>query len=233
MCLCACADRDVESYCNNIVCLSACIWCCVCVWVYVYINWTRTYSVAVTNVCVFVTLNVTVTTLWVCDFNDIFLCVCVCVHVCTLSRIYLYSIFRLKYTRLIVKIKGSLPRLFVLHKCHHYDLLYFEKDMYYQGAIRFTSTMISASRRGIKYAESITCWEVNPPHKKRMLNSIWWWVLSTPSLLLLPGPLRPGVVVPIKVPSVSQIDQFLNYLTWIRVQKINLFRNNCIKNVNI
>ena len=43
------------------------------------------------------------------------------------------------------------------------------------------------------------------------LNCIWWWgsnsgVWSTPSLSLLPHPLWPGVVVPVRVQSMDQID---------------------------
>ena len=32
----------------------------------------------------------------------------------------------------------------------------------------------------------------------------------TPLLLLLPGPLRPGVVVPVRIPSMGHIDLFTN-----------------------
>ena len=39
---------------------------------------------------------------------------------------------------------------------------------------------------------------------------------STSSLPLLPGPLRPGVVVPVRVPSMGQIDLFKSYLYLIR-----------------
>ena len=47
-----------------------------------------------------------------------------------------------------------------------------------------------------------------------ILNCIWWWdsisgALEkygvTSSLLLLPGSLWPGVVVPVRVPSMSQV----------------------------
>ena len=51
------------------------------------------------------------------------------------------------------------------------------------------------------------------------LNSIWWWsssleiwwIWSTPSLPLLSGPLWPGMVVPVRVPSMGQIEKF-NYI---------------------
>ena len=36
---------------------------------------------------------------------------------------------------------------------------------------------------------------------------------STSSLLLPPGPLEPGLVVPISVPSMGQIDLFKKYLS--------------------
>ena len=39
-----------------------------------------------------------------------------------------------------------------------------------------------------------------------------WCLWSTPSLPLLPGRLWPGVVVPIRVSSMDQIDPFENYL---------------------
>ena len=39
-----------------------------------------------------------------------------------------------------------------------------------------------------------------------------WGVWSNSSLLLLPGPLKPRVVVPIHVPFMCQIDQFKNHL---------------------
>ena len=47
-----------------------------------------------------------------------------------------------------------------------------------------------------------------------------WGIRSTPSLPLLPGPLRPGVVVPDRVLSMGQIELkcvlMLNWITWNR-----------------
>ena len=40
---------------------------------------------------------------------------------------------------------------------------------------------------------------------------------TTPSLPLFPGPLCPGVVVSVKVPFLSKIDQFNYYLYSIRI----------------
>ena len=42
-----------------------------------------------------------------------------------------------------------------------------------------------------------------------------WGRLSTPSLLLLSGQSRPGVVVPVGLPSVCQIELF-NYLLYLK-----------------
>ena len=41
-----------------------------------------------------------------------------------------------------------------------------------------------------------------------------WWMWSTPSLPLLPGPLWSRVVVPIKIISMGQIKLFIIYYTW-------------------
>ena len=61
-----------------------------------------------------------------------------------------------------------------------------------------------------------------------------WEEWSCPSLPLLLGPLRPGVVVPVRVPSMDQIDLFKNYSYSIGpcVDK-SLLRNNSTKNVNM
>ena len=70
------------------------------------------------------------------------------------------------------------------------------------------------------------------------LNCIWYWgstfgalgIVDNPLLQLLPGPLRPGVVVPLKVPCVSQKDLFENYLYLMgRFENKNLLRNNWAK----
>ena len=44
-----------------------------------------------------------------------------------------------------------------------------------------------------------------------------WGMWSTPSLLLLPGPLRFRVVVPVRVPSMDQIELFNHLLRIITI----------------
>ena len=76
------------------------------------------------------------------------------------------------------------------------------------------------------------------------LNCIWWWgscsgdQWSTPSLSLLLGSLRSGVVVLVRVPSMCQIDMFNSNLYLIglcaknkKKTKKKLLRKNYTKNV--
>ena len=51
----------------------------------------------------------------------------------------------------------------------------------------------------------------NPKYKMICFVLGMWGVCSTYSLVLLPGPLSLGMVVPIGVPFMSQIDLFENY----------------------
>ena len=54
---------------------------------------------------------------------------------------------------------------------------------------------------------------------------------STPSL---PGPLEPGVLVNVSVPSIGQIDQLKHYSNLLRLcAKKKSLRNNYTKNVSI
>ena len=46
---------------------------------------------------------------------------------------------------------------------------------------------------------------------------------NTPSLLLLPGPLRPGVIVPVRVSSMCQIEPFNRF---IYSRSLNCVRTN-------
>ena len=54
--------------------------------------------------------------------------------------------------------------------------------------------------------------------------------MSTSSLLLLPGPLKLEVVVPVGVSSVGQIDMFKNYLYLIGIFDVISLSAICIKN---
>ena len=47
-----------------------------------------------------------------------------------------------------------------------------------------------------------------------------WGMRSVPSLPLLSGPLRAGVVVAVRVLSINQIDMFANYLYLIGILDI-------------
>ena len=68
--------------------------------------------------------------------------------------------------------------------------------------------------------------------KKGFLNYVRWWALLkvwiSPSLLLLSDPLWPGVVVPIRVLSVGQLEQFNHLLRFIII--INYLKPyNCVQ----
>ena len=60
-----------------------------------------------------------------------------------------------------------------------------------------------------------------------------WWMWSTLSLPLPPGPLWHGVIVSVEVPSLSQIDLFKNYFCLIGLSTKNKkFLDNVAKNIN-
>ena len=57
---------------------------------------------------------------------------------------------------------------------------------------------------------------------------------NTPSLALLPDLFWPGVVIPVSVPSMCQVDLVANYLYWIGIMISSMCKKkNYIKNVNI
>ena len=79
----------------------------------------------------------------------------------------------------------------------------------------------------------ISCRGVRPLPQRGVLDwtlyCIWWWgsqsgEWSTPSLPLLPGPLWPGMVIPVVFPSICQIDSFENY---------SFAKGPCTKNNNL
>ena len=71
-----------------------------------------------------------------------------------------------------------------------------------------------------------------------MVRLLFWRfseILNTPSLSLLPGPLWPGIVVPVWISSMGQIALFQNYWYLIRLcaknNKKEVLRNNYSKNI--
>ena len=80
-------------------------------------------------------------------------------------------------------------------------------------------------RRSLAYAHCIPWRSIRPHQKPRCFGydtklhlRLWFWrPASTPSLPLLPDPLWSGVLVPVRVPSMSQIDilEYYSYLIGI------------------
>ena len=82
--------------------------------------------------------------------------------------------------------------------------------------------------REIEYVECILYRGVRPSQEKGCpeydikLHPVLklWGVWNTLSLPLLPGPLYPEVVIPVKVPFIGQVDLFVNYLYLIGIPDI-------------
>ena len=98
--------------------------------------------------------------------------------------------------------------------------------------------------QGLQFTDCVLCRGVRLHLKWRVfsltLNCFWWWGpisedlknVETPLLPLLPGPFRHCVVVPVRDPSMGQIDLFKN-CSFSVCQKKKTSRKNYKNNVNM
>ena len=79
-----------------------------------------------------------------------------------------------------------------------------------------------------KCTRVLVLWLYNSEAPVLVISEVW----NTPSLALLPGPLSPGVVIPVRVSSMGQKDLFKNYSYLIGLSTFKKFLKN-IKKVNM